>query len=404
MLPIEKRILSKMLDSYERSSLLRGNNKVAVHIFFDFNKKQIPEYFDESSVMYEDIHALLRQLEKKGFLKIEWRDGKVDHIVKRLVLCEDALPKIYRHLNRMPKTEMETLALQQIEELSGPGLSTLTSAFLLRIQTRLQEGKSVKEYLDLEDLLSFRRLIQALDLTEKNTEECFVREFSIQHFKDSKCYENLIPKVCRILREENAEYEHLENDEILAEYQIFHTPSYVYLKGDVQLLFQGKQLNLCKITNGLGLAIDKKSALELQVSSDCGIKSVYTIENLTSFFRFQRENSLVIYLGGYHNHARRELLKKIYAAFPNAVYYHFGDIDAGGFYIYHHLKEKTGIPFQLFQMNRSILKKYEQYARELKGNDRKRLKQLLTMQISDEERECIRYMLEHNVKLEQECL
>ena len=67
MLPIEKRILSKMLDSYERSSLLRGNNKVAVHIFFDFNKKQIPEYFDESSVMYEDIHALLRQLEKKGF-------------------------------------------------------------------------------------------------------------------------------------------------------------------------------------------------------------------------------------------------------------------------------------------------------------------------------------------------
>lgn len=58
------------------------------------------------------------------------------------------------------------------------------------------------------------------------------------------------------------------------------------------------------------------------------------LEHLTTFFRFTRENSLIVYLGGYHNQARRKLLLKIYDAYPDAKYYHFGDIDAGGFQIF----------------------------------------------------------------------
>lgn len=142
----------------------------------------------------------------------------------------------------------------------------------------------------------------------------------------------------------------------------------------------------------------------IEICPDESVDKVFTIENLTSFYRFEEEHSLIIYLGGYHNSSRRKLLMQIYQKLPHARYYHFGDIDAGGFYIFHHLKKKTGIPFQMFQMDIDTLKKYECYAKTLTINDRKRLKQLKETEISGEERSLIEYMLQKNIKLEQECV
>ena len=42
MARFDVRILNKLLDSYERSSLAKGTNKVAVHIDFRFSKKSVP--------------------------------------------------------------------------------------------------------------------------------------------------------------------------------------------------------------------------------------------------------------------------------------------------------------------------------------------------------------------------
>ena len=126
-----------------------------------------------------------------------------------------------------------------------------------------------------------------------------------------------------------------------------------------------------------------------------------TIENLTTYFRWDEEDSLMIYLGGYHNSVRRALLQEIYACHPEAVYLHFGDIDAGGFDIYRNLKEKTGIPFEMYQMDLDTLQYYEKYGKRLTEHDRKRLQ---GMKDREEFREVICYMLEHDLKLEQECM
>ena len=131
---------------------------------------------------------------------------------------------------------------------------------------------------------------------------------------------------------------------------------------------------------------------------------MYTIENLTSFYRFTKENSLVVYLGGYHNSSRRQLLKSIYEQLPAARYYHFGDIDVGGFQIYYHLRDKTGIPFSTYNMDLETLKKYEKYAKELTDNDSRRLIKIMERRFSEEEQEVARYMLSQKIKLEQECI
>lgn len=127
-------------------------------------------------------------------------------------------------------------------------------------------------------------------------------------------------------------------------------------------------------------------------------KRVITIENLTTFNTFNESDTLAVYLGGYHNSHRRSFIKKIYRDNPKAEYYHFGDIDAGGFYILLHLREKTGVDFIPYHMGISELKQYEDYTKKLTDNDVRRLTNLRNSEFS----EVVNYMLEHNCKLEQE--
>ena len=63
----ETRILNSLLDSYENSLMFRGENKVAVHISYSFTKKNIPAYYDESSMAFEEIHGAANHLEEMGF-------------------------------------------------------------------------------------------------------------------------------------------------------------------------------------------------------------------------------------------------------------------------------------------------------------------------------------------------
>lgn len=102
----------------------------------------------------------------------------------------------------------------------------------------------------------------------------------------------------------------------------------------------------------------------------------------------------------YHNVLRRELLLKIYQFKTNLNYYHFGDIDAGGFYIYLHLVEKTNIPLKTTAVNIGILLKYQEYTKKLTANNRKRLIKLKERFHDD----VIDYMLENDCKLEQEII
>ena len=175
----------------------------------------------------------------------------------------------------------------------------------------------------------------------------------------------------------------------------------MYFKGEISLGIGDNWFPIGSLRQGVGISGDDIGNIRLKDVS--GIQSVLTIENLTTFFRWNEPGSLIIYLGGYHNSVRRSLLKAIYECLPTAKYYHFGDIDAGGFEIYRDLCEKTGIPFEMYHMDLDTLVKYQKYGKALTENDRIRLEKLRNGAMAKES-ELIQYMLEHNVKLEQECI
>lgn len=401
MVQYDKKIINKLLDTYENSLLSLGKNKRNVKIEFRFTKAELPEYYDESSSVYENIHIQMRNMEELGLVKIIWKEQKVDYVIQKVQLNIERLMQAYAYVRRTPKCnlEEENQAFLEVYCNDEKEDTPITGEFARYLYERLDNHQSVKEYINLSKPEETRRLFAALSSVEKNSKPCYIREFSIEHFQDSKYFEQLINQVTKIFRRFHSEYASMDSTEILAEYGIYHTPNYVYFKGDIALTIDGESLNLRMLNQGVG--ISGEDLWKVAFADLSRIKQVITIENLTTFFRWQEPGSLIIYLGGYHNGIRRTLLKKLYQELPGISYYHFGDIDAGGFSILRDLRNKTGIPFKMYRMDIETLKYYEKYGKALTESDRIRLKE---MEKDEELQKMVSYMLLHNVKLEQECV
>ena len=403
MVRYDHKILNALLDSYENSLLSIGENKRTVHIDFVFTRKNLPQYFDESTLEYETIHILMKTLEEKEFVEILWRNRKRDHQIERVRMNTDRVDEIYSALGRVPKNELEqrniALLAEYLDRLSIDR-KEVAYRFAEYLLSRLCSHQTVKEYIDLTKTDDTLRLLQAVRFVEQNKEACYVREFSVRHFQDSKYFERVEHQVAGIFRKFQEGFSETDDDEILAEYGIYHTPNYVYFKGNAGIMLGEEMIHLDKLHQGIGLS--GEDILGVRFVELSKIKKVLTIENLTTFFRWKEQDCLIIYLGGYHNSVRRRLLKEIYQALPDVQYWHFGDIDAGGFAILRDLQKKTGIPFRAYHMDRDTIMQYEKYGKKLSGSDRKRLEALATE--SPQWRETIQYMLEHDVKLEQECV
>ena len=401
----EERILQTLLDSYERSRLSRGENEVAVHIAFPITPKTMPIYFDENSLAYEEIHGTAGHLEEMGYTCSVWKGGKKNHILQKIVLCDEKVDEIYRHLGRVPEKQMQQAQLAVLQELKTECSTPVARNFICWLMKRLEQGKTVKEYLNLDDTEGSRRLIRAIHRIETNQKEIYIREFSVQCFGDSKELEKKSGLIGKIFRRFSDDMEDMDNDVILAEYGIYRTPNYVYVKGSGRLRIgtpEAYDIDLRSLRQGIGLSGEDLDGLEWKV--DVSVKRIITIENLTTFFRWEEPDSVLIYLGGYHNAGRRKFLQKLYQVFPEAEYFHFGDIDVGGFEIYEDLCRRTGIPFTTYKMGISELEQYEQYTRELTENDRKRMDSLLNNEAYENVWPILRYMKEHGKKLEQESI
>ena len=398
MVQYDRKVINQLLDTYENSLLSTGENKRTIQIEFRFTKTSIPAYFDESSSEYENIHISMKELERKKLIRIIWKDNKQDYLIHKVRLMTDHLEEAYQYVGRRPKRGLEeenVALLQKYLDEEAP----VTVAFVNYLLGRLQNHRSVKEYIDVEDRKETERFLRACVLVEQNREPRYLREFSITHFQDSKYFEQIESRIAKVFRHFSEEYGEMDSIDLLAEYGIYRTPNYVYFKGNAVISIGEATVDLSLLKQGIG--ISGEDFPRIRFSDLSRVKKVITIENLTSFFRYCEEDSLMIYLGGYHNRIRRTLLNMIYETIPYANYYHFGDMDAGGFSILMDLRKKTGIPFMSYHMDLDTLKEYRQYAKRLNESDRNRLEKI---RIEKEFSEVIDFMLEENIKLEQECI
>jgi len=167
----------------------------------------------------------------------------------------------------------------------------------------------------------------------------------------------------------------------------------------IQASIGNKVIDIDGLSGGVSFSIkDIDKIKSIIVNSD----KVMTVENKTSFLRMNMGDCYV-YLGGFATKSQIAFIKKLISDNPDKEYLHFGDIDAGGFWIHKKLCEQTNQHFDLFHMNENDLKNlnYSCCLKSLSENDIKRLNSLKTI---NEYSKCITYMIKFNKKLEQEII
>ena len=392
----EEKILEYLVNNYRNSKKDVGDHKINRRT--QVRPEKLYKKYRANEGDFDVINAInctVEELSKKGFLTYEREQFgtqiKCIYLVDQQIMqVEDYLYKNYDFISKGMKKE----AIQKIIATYS-GLSAICAMECELLQQELNCNKIPADYEELPPVF------EAIAFIENNLAELFVREASMKIYGDSKYFEeNTLRSVCQKLRKYRNKPCGSEEllDEILIEYEIKKESQKLCLKGEFIISVAGKELDFSVFPEGIEL--DAKS-FERIASIKIGAAKFMTIENRTSYLRYSSPDTVTFYLGGYANRFQRDLIKKVYEDNPELEYLHFGDIDAGGFWIHHNLCEITGTGFKTFCMSEEELsqKEYKHCLHPLTGTDITRLKELEQAGLYTD---TIQYMLRNNVKLEQE--
>lgn len=389
----EKNLLNKLLDKFESSKLSKGGTAVSRSVKLTTKDEVLNSYIGSDSYKYADENdAVIKKLAELGFIKAEWNFDSF----KSLTLVIDNIDSIYAYLNRAkPSDELGRIK----EMLSSYCFDNFLDEFIdyvnSYINTKYDYPKSY--FSDSTQLDLLLKIFTELFKLEEGIKK---RDFSVKYLGDSKLFESVQGKIIKIIRDfDSNEYD--SDEEVLAAYNIVKNSSYAIVKNKLCFALNDCIIDLDKLKFEYSLSDEMINQLSIIPSN---INKVITVENLTSFYALNDKDALIIYLAGFHNHTKQSLLKLIYNTYPNAEFFHFSDIDAGGFWIYHVLKEKTNIPFMPYRMNVEELARHKDHLKKLTENDKKRLSKMINDSRFDVFKETIEYMLTNNIKLEQEIL
>jgi len=383
----KKKILIKLVTKFENSKSFIGQNQVSQSFSVRISKL-FKDYLEPSEYkLNEDVNEAVTELKD---LKLVTAKLSSNHLYDKVFLNVEALDDIYNFLGINSKEKMNNQLFTMLKDYKEENY--ILSNYCEKQLYRLKINKPVKFFAG--DFEEFDKILFAVKRILEINMELYIREFSIECYGDSKYFDKIKSKVESILCDYG---DYKDKPTILENYNIVRTPTYVNFKGNAIVNINNQKINLNLLNSDIGV-----SSVMLQSINSIKVKAkkVITIENLTSFHRFNDRDYFVIYLGGFHNEVRRNFIKKLFNNNKDILYYHFGDIDAGGFYILNHLKVMTGVDFKPFKMDVETLSTHKKYTKCLTENDRVRLNQLKGSTFD----QVIDYMLEKNCKLEQESI
>lgn len=341
------------------------------------------------------VNEAAAELLRMGFITRECLKFSTD--IKKIYLCEDKTEEIYGYLENEYGVMPQSAVLKGVRELR----EKYKEAGML-VQNYCADILRQAEHPGAQmDLGRIEANLKMLDFLEKNRESLCVREASMLVYGDSKWFENNnFEEVCNIVRNvlKMPAEEGEPNDAALARYLVAPMEQEIFIKGDWKLEWEGAALEIGGLSGGIAIASGDIAGLrKITVSAS----RLMTIENKTSYQRMKEEGTAFLYLGGYANRYQIQFLRKVIRDNPDISCCHFGDIDAGGFFIHRHLCRATSVNFAMFCMGIEQLRdgRFRDCLRELTQTDADRLQ---TLEKEDAYREVVEYMKAENVKLEQE--
>jgi hypothetical protein len=406
----KKLLLNRLLDKFERSKSYLDAG-VSRRVMLKLGSADYPEYDIENSTIREIVNAGVMELNKKGILGYEWLKYEQGNIIHRVWLKPERVEDAYQEAGRMAKRKKAEAVLDLVGK-SGKKITTpWIKKFLKDAEAGIAEKKSTAPFLP-DDPEAAGAILTALEgIDGINNEEFLERVFSLKCFGDSKYFErNVKKKIVRLIKKYLIEEDHdpglLSEEEVLAQVGIVKAPELIEFAGPVQARLSGRTVNFAVFHHGI--ALNTYTVAELEITDLAAVEKVLFIENKANFLDYltkrRAEDELVIFHGGFYSPAKGQFFQKIYdgAQKGRINFYHWGDIDLGGFRMFHRLRKNIIPKLKPYFMDKDALYAKKDYWISIDKKYRAELGKLLTMEEYALFHEVIREMLHCNCRLEQE--
>lgn len=404
-----KMVLNALIDRYERSSAFRTGSPSVRRIMlklYDNGQSEFSLYDIEQSERRIEINQAVEELGRLGLVSFQWMKGEEGHIIAKVWLNLNALSETYIFLNRQPKSrEIEEICLQlthAIEDAEAEWAKnylqdTYEAIFSKRkIGNRLPENEKERENL-LKCICYASKLRQA---------ERLERAFSLQCCGDSKQFEKTVrSRLIRILRNYLETDEDATDEELLRQIGITKYPEQLEFCGGLSLVKEQIKIDFSELRYGTAIFHNELEDGRFVISDT--VQRVISIENRANYidylYHHRKEEELVLFHGGQFSPSKQHFFKMIARAMPKtAVWFHWGDIDYGGFSMLSRLRREIREDVKAYRMGTDELMQYERLWAAFDDRYAKKLETLLQHPELTDCHECIRFMLQKKCRLEQE--
>ncbi|MCF2555988.1 hypothetical protein JQM64_00285 [Fournierella massiliensis] len=412
----KKWLLNTLLDKYEQSSAFQTgvfNRRIMITIPKEKALQEVMEQIDEKHLFL----TVLEQLKNQGLIEYSWVKYETGNLVDQVWLITENLAACYKEISRVPAAEL----LASFNELASAYLEKVSpsSDFAGYISSLVEYAATKKKLKSpfTEDMKLNTNLFECLVALDKNPDQ-MERVFSSRHYGDSKYFERVLKnKVISILKElqkssigsdEDSANDLLSDEDLLVERGLYRWPEIYEFNGPLSIrMDDGTVIDMS--TQVYGSYINSDAVKHIASIDGSNIQRVVFIENKANYIDYQANHKghgdLIVYHGGFYSPMKGLLFSKIYEGCPNAVFYHWSDIDLGGFRLFNRLRTNIVPSVQPLYMDVETLQANLASCMNIKTDG---YIQMLTSLLKSPEYsmfyEVIQYMIEKKVRLEQENL
>ena len=411
-------ILEELIEKYEsRKAPEAGGRRQRIALRME--KERAVAQRMESAEEKERFLEALDQLKTQGLIDYSWVKFEKGNLVERIWLIEEAesLAECFRLLGRAPKERRLAALKAMLIRCAGQMKSREELYdFLQEMAQLIEEKRRLPRFFSFDERLN-EEILLCLACLADNREEIQERVFSVRLLGDSKAFEKRVKaRLVSILRYVTPEKEEKPSDEeLLRARGLVKWPEILEFTGDIKIVLRnGRRVDYGGLEQGA--YINSQTVLETEGIDLEGINRVMFIENKANYIWYitheKKADELALFHGGCYSPVKGTWFQKLRTAGDQRTagrepisYYHWSDIDAGGFRIFTRLQGNIVPELQPYRMDCQTLKKYRDKGISLGG---KAYRQLLE-KMAEEERygifkEVIQAMLEWDMRLEQENL
>jgi len=404
-------LLTLLIGEYEDNPQVKQKKqpRQRKYLYLYSNTKwSLPAYDIEKHQVRKDINQAVLDLAALGFIGYSWEQGQKDHIISCVWLNYDAVEQVYAHLGRQPEAEKVDNLLDELAELLEKTESEWSRNWLQDAIEWIVSHRYIGPSVIPKDEAERRDLLTTLLYLDKNRElETLERVFSMKCFGDSKQFERTARKhLVRILKKYLVQ-DDCNDEEALHAVGIVPYPEQFAFSGALSMIFPRGEIDFSLLASGATLSLADIAHGRIKLGK--GLRRIMTIENLANYVDYirksQKSDELIIYHGGHLSPARCAFLRSVTSSLPEQCgFYHWGDIDYGGFLMLARLRRDVLSSIQPWRMDKEEMERFSGYTTAFSEDYKKRLSSLLVYPELSDCYGCIEHMISSGARLEQEAM